>query len=457
MPNTEIFGGEIVDKPLKLLRYNTGNDKKAFVESKKYFDAVIFNATIVAYSGPSVADLVSVHKNQYIIDPQTHIFQHDISAILSKDKKEIKKSVAKYLDELPDTIKSILVRGSALSPDNIEGHISELVSKVYAFETEYVLKYIKDKEYDKYLEFAGIGPKPRLVVAPYFMLKEEYTKDQIQEWMSINKKCLHELIATNKNVYDVATQLVIDQSLLLREELFDLIKDTYSKEDFKYIFLWIDNLDTFAANDEIRKGFYRLLEYLNHMGLKPLMAYGGFDSIFLCNKDIKNRLYGVAQSVGYGEARNITPVGGGLPTNKYYFLPIHRRLKFDDAANILYKLGYFSQQKSDSEYAEDYYTHICGCEQCHKIIRNNINNFNEYNDSIPFVVKGRYGDISRNRPTTNANLIAANHFLFCKVKEWEDINSLSLEELKEQLLKNYTVYCSERLDTMRSWCEIYAR
>ena len=98
MPNTEIFGGEIVDKPLKLLRYNTGNDKKAFVESKKYFDAVIFNATIVAYSGPSVADLVSVHKNQYIIDPQTHIFQHDISAILSKDKKEIKKSVAKYLD-----------------------------------------------------------------------------------------------------------------------------------------------------------------------------------------------------------------------------------------------------------------------------------------------------------------------------------------------------------------------
>ena len=72
---------------IKMLRYNTGTDKKAFVDFKDRFDAVIFNATIVAYSGSAVADLVSVHKNQYIIDPQTHIMQHDIMAIMSKDKK----------------------------------------------------------------------------------------------------------------------------------------------------------------------------------------------------------------------------------------------------------------------------------------------------------------------------------------------------------------------------------
>ena len=58
---------------LKLLRYNTGNDKKAFVEFKDEFDAVIFNASIVAYSGASIADIVSIHMNRYIIDPQTYI------------------------------------------------------------------------------------------------------------------------------------------------------------------------------------------------------------------------------------------------------------------------------------------------------------------------------------------------------------------------------------------------
>lgn len=64
---------------LKILRYNTGTDKKAFVQFKDFFDAAIFNATIVAYSGASVADLISMHSRRYIIDPQTHIFQQEFS------------------------------------------------------------------------------------------------------------------------------------------------------------------------------------------------------------------------------------------------------------------------------------------------------------------------------------------------------------------------------------------
>lgn len=49
-----------MDDVIRMLRYNTGMDKKAFVKFKNDFDAVIviFNATIVAYSGAAVADLV---------------------------------------------------------------------------------------------------------------------------------------------------------------------------------------------------------------------------------------------------------------------------------------------------------------------------------------------------------------------------------------------------------------
>ena len=93
-----------MDDVIRMLRYNTGTDKKAFVKFKNDFDAVIFNATIVAYSGAAVADLVSVHKNQYIIDPQTHILQHSVHAIMSKKSRNgqpcIKKSVQKYLEQL---------------------------------------------------------------------------------------------------------------------------------------------------------------------------------------------------------------------------------------------------------------------------------------------------------------------------------------------------------------------
>jgi hypothetical protein len=445
---------------LRLLRYNTGNDKQAFIKFKNNFDAVIFNATIVAYSGPSVADLVSVHKNQYIIDPQTHIFQHDISAIQSSDKNNnivIKKSVSKYLDKLPSTIRSILLDSRRpLSVSDINGNIDALVDSVYCFETNFVNSYIEEKEYDKYLEFAKIGPKPKMVIAPYFMLKSEYDSNEIKDWMEINHKCLENFINRNNGAHTVAAQLIMDQSVLFSNDILDIIRSTYTIAGYEYIFLWIDNFDTFETSDDLRKAFLKLLKCFNEIGLKPIMAYGGYDSIFLCNSSISNRLFGVAQSVGYGESRPITPVGGGMPTNKYYFPPIHRRLKFDDAARILSDQGYFSKEKSNAEYAKNYYTYICDCRQCHEVIKNDINNFDKYNESIPFIVKARYGDISRNRPTTSANLIAALHFLYCKVTEWDEINKIPLKDLKANLIANYEKYCPSQLDSIKKWCEIYA-
>ena len=73
----KIFGGKRMNKVLKLLRYNTGNDKKAFVEFKNDFDAVIFNASIVAYSGASISDIISIHMNKYIFynTTQAHSYQ----------------------------------------------------------------------------------------------------------------------------------------------------------------------------------------------------------------------------------------------------------------------------------------------------------------------------------------------------------------------------------------------
>ena len=88
---------------LKLLRYNTGTDKKVLIKFKDSFSAVIFNATIVAYSKSAVADLVAVHKNRYIIDPQTHIYQQDITAVQATNKQgivSVKKSVDQYLSEV---------------------------------------------------------------------------------------------------------------------------------------------------------------------------------------------------------------------------------------------------------------------------------------------------------------------------------------------------------------------
>ncbi len=439
---------------LKLLRYNTGTDKKVLIKFKDNFSAVIFNATIVAYSKSAVADLVAVHKNQYIIDPQTHIYQQNISAVQAENSHgivSVKKSVDKYLSELPSVLKTRYYNKKiGLLPDDIIDIIDELVEKTYSFDTSYVDKYIKNKEYDKYLNFANIGPSPAVAIAPYFMIKSSYSEIEIDNWMKLNSLCAEKFISLNRGKYKVGIQIVIDKRILESSSILDKIKDCYKGNVIDYAFIWVDNFNLFDATEKQQEQFKALLMTLTNLGIKPIMAYGGYDSIILCNKDLSYRMYGVAQSVGYGEMRHVTPVGGGLPVNKYYFPPLHSRLSLSEVTSILSIKGYFA--KSSVNASEDFYQNICACKMCREIIGNNIDNFMRYNESSDFTM---LNGIKRNRPTTEASLIAAIHFMHAKVDEWNSVENMSFDTLKKNLLKGYAEYCPTKYHNLQDWCSIY--
>lgn len=441
---------------LKLLRYNTGTDKKVLIKFKDSFSAVIFNATIVAYSKSAVADLVAVHKNQYIIDPQTHIYQQDITAVQTENKQgivSVKKSVDQYLSELPHELRDkFYSKKGNLLPDDIKNAVDDLIEGVYLFETSYVEKYIKNKEYDKYLKYAKIGPSPAVVIAPYFMIKSSYSEKEISDWMELNALCTQRFISynANKGKYKTGIQIVIDKRILDKNTFANKIKEYYKDSIADYAFIWVDDFNLFEATKPQQEQFKAVLWALTELGIKPVMAYGGYDSIILCNEDLPYRMYGVAQSVGYGESRPITPVGGGLPVNKYYFPPLHSRLSLSDVISILSSKGYFSKDKDIA--SEDYYQHICSCKQCRDIIRNNIDNFRKYNESSDYTMRN---GIKRNRPTTDASLVAAMHFMFAKVDEWNDVESKSFDVLKNELIKGYSEYYPTLSNHMQDWCSIY--
>ena len=441
---------------LKLLRYNTGNDKKAFVEFKDDFDAVIFNASIVAYSGASIADIISVHMNRYIIDPQTYILQHDASAFLS-NKGNIKASVMKYLDELPVSIRSIISeQRRALTIQDISTVLDELVDSVYNFQTNYITKFLQGKDYNKYLEFfmeeenSTDGYAPKVVIAPYFRLKKEYEYFEVQSWLTLNNQALEKFVSKYSGTdCPLAAQLLLDKKILCNVDV-DSIRRTYDVPGYDYIFLWIDDFSPLSAKLEEQRSFKRLLDMLNSIGKKPIMAYGGYDSILLCHQDLNNRLYGVAQSVGYGESRNITPVGGGLPVNKYYFYPTHQRMTFGDVSGILSSQQFFTGDKGVA--AQRFYDEVCDCPQCKEIIKNNINNFNLYNESVAYSWKG---DIKRNRPTTEASFYAARHFMCCKKKEWENIETQSIQACIGQFEADVEKYASKESPRLARFIKIY--
>ncbi len=441
---------------LKLLRYNTGNDKKAFVEFKDTFDAVIFNATIVAYSGASVSDIISIHMNKYIIDPQTYILQHDSKAFMSSNGK-IKASVLKYLEELPQKVRDTIVNERrALSTSDINSCLEELVEKVYKFQVEYISRFIQKKDYGKYLEFVQEEENsereysPQFIIAPYFRLKNEYSNIEIEEWLSINRSSLE--LFTNKyrmSNFPIAAQLLIDKNALCNLD-FNLLQKQYDLPDYDYVFIWVDNFSPLTANKNEQLAFKALMQVFKNLNKRIIMAYGGFDSILLCHKELSTRLYGVAQSVGYGESRNITPVGGGLPVNKYYFYPTHERLVFGDVSNILSSNGFFGGDRGQA--ATRFYDEICDCEQCKQIIKNDINNFNRYNESVPYAWKD---DIKRNRPTTEASFIATRHFMCCKQKEWEEIENSSLEDCVNRFLSNIEKYSEAHIAKIKRFLKTY--
>ena len=437
----------------KLIRYNTGTDKKLFTEFASYFDAVIMNATIAAYSGSAMADLVSIYKDRYIIDPQTYILQQKYEMLTSNTAKKvgIKKSISQYLEQLPDVFVETLSNKKEISIKLLNENLDELVDKVGVFELEYITSFIQKKEYNKYLDFINeiecsdiVGvPRPRMLIAPYFMLKADYTSVESQEYLKLNKNA--SLKFYNKfysKGYPIASQLVMEKEVLgsIGDDsstfLQELVKN-YEETQAEYIFVWIDDFSPITSDVSISRAFSILIKALNKIGKKPIMAYGGYDSILLCNKDSKTRLYGVAQSVGYGEKRQITPVGGGLPVNKFYFPLTHQRLKSEDTNLVLFNMDLFNTKISSKDRALSFYKRVCDCNQCKEILKNDFDNFLQYYDSNPFTMKN---GIRRNRPTQKALEISARHFLYCKVKEWETVESSSFEELVNCYVNNIKEY-----------------
>ena len=219
----------------------------------------------------------------------------------------------------------------------------------------------------------------------------------------------------------------------------------------------MDDFSLIKSDEIYNSAFAKIIKGLNSIGKKPIMSYGGYDSILLCSEDSPSRLYGVAQSVGYGEIRRITPVGGGLPVNKYYFPPTHQRLKTEDLSKVLLAMGMFDNTVSDDQRILRFHERICDCDQCSEIIDKRFDNFLAFYESKPFVMKT---GIRRNLPTQDALEISARHFLFCKVQEWNNVKNENFDKLVCDYVESIKTYCKyydrSLVGHVESWKRNYA-
>jgi len=428
--------------PEHIYHYNTHAEKRYFLgpEHHGLYDIIALNGNIVSHAPEGVAAFLATAAKDFYIDPQTHAFQHatihlkrDVSDKKKKEppRYEFKPSIIKLANErLGAPFSNVITNDRPISPtvffDN--GNIKDdVIESVCQSVKQFQLEMIESELDDEAKEFMEGSPgfKPKFVIAPYFYLSQHHWR----EWLEINISCYQRM---KELVQEVPTYL----SLVVSRDALDSYTDivtAISKVKPNGILLWIDS----HFEEELRKSevgkYIHFTKELKKSTETLHNSHGGYLSVLLCHSEI-NGLDGVAHSVNYGEHRNVVPIGGGLPMARFYLHPVHSRLRWGDAADIVQPRGWLDS-------VDSYRENICKCHQCQELFDEKGSAekaFDLYGKSNPVTITRRNGTIVRlDYPTKEAKQAATRHYLYNKAKEFDDIQKKTCSELLQDLKTTY--------------------
>lgn len=405
-----------------LLRYGTHAEKDFFLEeySNGFFDLALLNGNMLAYSVGAMSSFVLRLQKPFLIDPQTHAFQQDIEYLFNSKSDKPKMSLLKLSKSLGGPLTNFFDDPKSITYQNFSSKNvkSEFTKGVIDFQLKTIKEKIFSKDESKYVKYAlekeGSGLSednitPHGIIPPYFYITDE----NFDDWLNLNLEFIdiaNEYVK-NKSI-KVFSQLVISKEVLRDKASRKKIIEGYSVSRCNNILLWVDSF----VEDEVSKNdlndFISLITDLASNGIKVYNLYGGYFSILLTR--CKKGLAGVCHGLEYGESRPVVPVGGGVPISKYYFPPLHKRLRYADFLKILKKKGW-DQNITSKEFTEK----ICKCLQC--------NDLKKFQEAKTFTSsKG----ISREYPTVEAKEHSLKHYLENKKIEF----ILAREKTKDELI-----------------------
>lgn len=443
------------DKMKHIWRYGTHAESKYFLaELSDKYDAVIFNGNMVAYTPDAITGFVAkLNQKSFFIDPQTHAFQHDIAKLSQADdlgNLTPKLSFKKLADFFGNPVSQNVGKQSLL-PEDFSTDIAKLnfCKNVINFQKDLIKERIEKQEVNKYMTFLqekGLPTssfEPYGLIAPYFLL----TSNTYDYWISLNIE-FAQIAKREFPDAKIFAQIVISKDLLLIPEKLEDIILRYGNLDCENIFLWIDNFDEGLVGKEYLISFLRLLKGLSVKGKKIYNLHGGFLSIILTSVIGGELLEGVCHGLEYGESRGVVPVGGGIPMAKYYFYPIHKRIRYTDFLTVF-------SQKGWNLKPEDFKTSVCDCAACDKLIA-----LIQSKAKISKEFKYKKGNqiITLNYPTQEVKDLSLRHYLFSKAREYEEVSHKNKEEVKDTFLAAFENYKStlglEEVVHLLAWKEI---
>jgi hypothetical protein len=434
-PNKGIAG-------LHWVRYGIAGDQKYLLgHFAETYDQLVVNANMVAHIPSAMSQFLSQQlKKPFVIDPQTHAFQHEVDSLLSDSEKSVgllkrswKRLVERYGAPLDFVIGSDEPR--SLLPDDLadQNLLSEFCKRVLLFQRDEITREIEDGADADYIRFLAeqtganlaIVP-PAMLIAPYF-----YIGGPLQdEWRELNRRCIgasRQIVNADAPDIPMAAQVVISKELLSDDNLRKQVAGAFLAGKPDVILLWIDGFSEQAASSAQLEHFVDFVGKLSQQNTPIINLYGGFFSVAEARVGkLKDKLKGVCHGLEYGESRFVNPVAGGVPVARFYSNHLHHRLPGRIAYNEIRALEGFHDVQS-------YHEIICDCQECKEVIKQNPQqDFSAYIESVSKAIFRQGRRVAMEYPTAKASDHCTRHYMWCKAREYR--NDLVLSDLKGQLL-----------------------
>jgi hypothetical protein len=447
-----------------LVRYGIAADQKYLVGSLlDTYDELVINGRMVAHMAAGLALFLGQRAlgKHYLVDPETHAFQHGIEYLQAENINDeagdqprstiagadvrLKKSIEKMILAYGDPIETVVRSKESILPQDFDdpGERRAFCERVLRFQRNAIAERAEeseDAEYYEFLEAKGIvAPSafiPRIVIAPYFCMDG----NTFDEWARVNVSCAKDSFVVSRELNTpLAVQIVISQSVLSDPDQRKRLAQLYGELGPATFLLWVDSFNEHEASIGLLQALVETISELKKQsGGRVINLYGGYFSIMLYHLGI---LDGATHGLEYGEERSFVPVGGGIPTAKFYLPALHVRLRPEDAIRAVRALGGFANRSA-------FLKNVCDCERCRSVIIDN-----------PEVDFGNYlrmrhvGTRAIPYPETKDNSVT--HYMLCKKREFSGPRNISdiVAGLRQSRNSLRRALGAENTDHCEKWAE----
>jgi len=396
--------------------------------------------------------IAQLHNKSYFIDPQVHAFQQPLKMVTRRKDGEVK--LKQSIDKLADIYGSIIRThagekpiGTAMLDEEI---ITEICEKVLEFELDIIPETTTNIDVQEFLDFAEADLTPELLIAPYLYLEPDNLENELDTNKLFIDKSKEILNAGKERLHrkPLFGEVVIDQEVLLDPEKRDDVIETYRGCELDGLLIWIDDFEEQLASKSALSNYKEFIRQFSSQDIPLINLHGSYFSVMLSGEAIA-LLAGVGHGIEYGEYRPVVPVGGGVPTAKFYFPNFHQRVNYDpDAQNILLETGWANDKAR-------YFNQVCSCKTCRKLLKNQevIQGFKQYGETS----ESNKDNVDRRYPTGEAIDKSRRHYLNNKIKEYEFCKVASSDDIIENLNSHYKVATdlkSHSFNHLKKWKEL---